>query len=54
MNFEKDSVPVLVAELKDNRGNTLRIAMAQLEEVTAKLQFMLFQKNCSEKSEMHY
>ena len=32
MNFEKDSVPVLVAELKDNSGNTLKIAMTQLEE----------------------
>ena len=32
MNFEKDSVPVLVAELKDNSGNTLKLTMAQLEE----------------------
>ena len=32
LNFEKDSVPVLVAELKDNSGNTLKLTMAQLEE----------------------
>ena len=32
LNFEKDSVPVLAADLKDNSGNTLKLAMAQLEE----------------------
>ena len=32
MNFEKDSVPVLAADLKDNSGNTLKLAMSQLDE----------------------